>query len=318
MTRIGSFQHQQTIIADMLRNQSRTFESQHKVATGREARHFDDIPRESPLLLATKSVEARLESFAKTNGMLKLRLDTYDLTLRELEQVGRELKNTVLKALSTNSGIGFEDGVRSLFDQAVGLLNSKLDGKHIFGGSNTNEAPVNISTIGGLIALAEPPTAAFENNQVILNARVDDIQTMDYGVLADALGQDLMQAIQRIEMFQNGILPAGAGAFAPAGPFNDPLDDNQRQFLTGELARLEQVARDLTNEAALNGINQQSLDEVLVRQEERLTVTKTLIGELEDADMAEAISRLNLDEAALQSSLAVVSRITQLNLLSFL
>ncbi len=318
MTRIGSFQQNQTIIAEMLRNQARSFDTQRQVATGHKAQHFSDIARESPVLIATKTVESRLEGFSQANQTLKLRLDTYDTTLRALEDVGRELKESVLDALTTQSGIGLTDSVTSFFDLTVGLLNTKLDSKYIFGGTNTDEAPVNISTVPALLALPEPPAGAFENNQVTLSAKVDDSLSMDYGILADALGQDLLQAMQRILLFESGTLPVGAGAFGPAGPFNDPLDANQRDFLTAELTQLEVVARDLTTQASLNGINQQKLSEVQVRQEERLTVTKVLIGDLEDVDMAEAISQLNLDEAALESSLAVVSRMTQLTLLNFL
>lgn len=318
MTRIGTFQQSQAVLADMLRNQGRVFEAQQQVASGRKAEHFKDISREIPMLFGAKTVLARVESQMETNRTLQFRLDGYDVDLRALEVVGGDLRQAVLDAIGSSSGLSFVEKVQALFDQAVGLLNTRIGDSYIFGGTNSDQAPVTTTTVAGLVALAEPPTAAFANNQIAPSARISDSQTLEYGLLADDVGQDLLQAMQRILMFEDGTLPAGAAAYAPAGPFGDELTDNQRDFLYGELARLGSVTTDLTAIVAKNGIRMEMLESVQSRHEERMTYTKRFITEIEDVDMAAAISGLNRDQLALESSISVMARVGRVSLLDFL
>lgn len=318
MSRIGTFQQSQAVLADMMRNQSRVFDAQRQVASGHKGEHFKDIPRDIPMLLGAKSVVARIETQIEANRLLQSRLDGYDVNLRALEAVGGDLRQAVLDAIATDSGLSLAENIRSLFDQAVGLLNTRLGDRYIFGGTNGDQAPVTTTTAAGLIALAEPPSAAFANNQISPTARISDSQTMVYGLLADEVGQDLLHAMQRILQFNAGTLPAGAAAFAPAGPYGDQLSDNQRAFLNGELARLGSVSTGLTSFAAKNGIRLGMLESVQSRHVERINYTKSFITEVEDVDMAEAIAGFNRDQVALQSSIGVMARIGQVSLLDFL
>jgi len=318
MTRVGTFSHHQMIVQEMLRNQSRNFESQRRVASGQNADHFKDISRETPALLGAKSIQTRLEGYQRDNVFVGMRLDTYNVTLQSLEGVAQSVRKSVFDALSTGSSLEFADAIEAQFGIAVGLLNTRLDGKAIFGGTNTGVDPVNISSVTELLALAEPPSAAFSNNSTKPSAKIDDTVTMDYGVLADEVGQDLFEAIQRILLFNSGTLPTGAGAFAPAGAFNDPMDANQIEFLTNELARLETVTRDLAVQSARNGIHMNQLEETDIRQEMHLSFTVKFITEIEDTDMAEAVANLNQDQVALDVSMAMLSRVSQTTLLDFL
>ncbi len=318
MTRIGTFQQSQAILAELMRNQGRVFSAQQQVASGRKAEHFMDIAHETPMLLGAKSVMARLGSQIDTNRTLQLRLEGNDVNLRALEVVGGDLRQAVLDAIGVESGMSLTEKVKALFDQAVGLLNTRIGEDYIFGGTNSDQAPVTTTTVAGLVALAEPPAAAFANNQIVPSARISDSQTLDYGLLADDVGQDLLQAMQRILQFEAGTLPAGAAGYAPAGPFGDKLTDNQRAFLNGELARLESVATDLTTVVAKNGIRMGLLESVQSRHEERVILTLRFIAEVEDVDMAEAIAGLNRDQLALQSSIGVMARIGRVSLLDFL
>ena len=318
MTRIGTYQHGQTVLADLMRNQGRVFQAQRQVASGRRADHFKDIPRDAPTLLSAKTVLQRSETYVQTNQTLRLRLEAYDVNLRALEQVGADLRQAVLDAIGASSGLGLAEKVDALFHQATGLLNARFGGSYIFGGTNTEQPPVDTTTVAGLIGLAEPPAAAFDNNRQVLGARTSDSETLQYGLLADDIGLDLLEAMQRTLMFANGILPAGAAGFTPAGPFADQMTSNERDFLAGELTRLESVAADLTTHTSNNGIRLGLLEATQRRHEEQMTFTKTFITEIEDVDIAEAITRMNQDQLALESSMGVMAQISRLSLLDFL
>ena len=318
MTRIGSFAHQQNMINFMLANQDRTFTSHTQVTTGKRAEQFQDISRESTSLLRIKSSVARIEGYQRDNNLLKTRLNNYDLSLQSLEKVATDVRKSVLDAISSRSGLQIADTVGSHLSIAIGLLNSRVDGQYIFGGTRADSPPVNITDAAGLLATAQPATAAFDNNNQVLSARIDDNQTIDYGMLADDVGQPLLRSIQRLLLFNSGTLPTGAAAHAPAGAFTDPLADNQKDFLQAELDTLTQVMSDLAVHSANNGTRFQKLEDTEIQMESVHVYMTRFVSDTENVDIAEAMANLNRDQTALQASLSVVGRLGSVTLLDYL
>ena len=78
------------------------------------------------------------------------------------------------------------------------------------------------------------------------------------------------------------------------------------------------MAADLTTRTSNNGIRLSLLEATQRHHEEQMTFTKTFITEIEDVDIAEAITRLNQDQLALESSMGVMAQISRLSLLDFL
>ncbi len=316
--RIGSFAQSQALLSDTLRNQSKTFDTQRQVSSGYKSDDYKGLGREATTLLSAKSTRSRLEAHKQNNTRLDLKLNFYDTTMRELEDSARSLKQNVLTALSSTNGTLMIDQVKNILDRTIGLLNTQLDGKYIFAGTRTDTKPVNITDAAGLLALPEPPTGAFDNNQIKPSTRIDDNVVMEYGMLADEVGQDFLQAMQRILMFDSGTLPAGATAYGPAGSFGNPLTENQVAFLENELSRMQSAADGITAQTAANGIRQKQLEDTQIRQEREVTFIKGFVGEIEDVNLAEAVTRLNQDQVALNASFNVISKLNNFSLLNFL
>jgi flagellar hook-associated protein 3 FlgL len=267
--------------------------------------------------MGTKSVSTRTDSQRDANTELNLRLEHYDTTLRSIEVVAADLRQQVFDTLAGGSATGFMDEVRNMLDRGISLLNSRLGGRYVFSGTLTDTMPVNISNEADLLAL--PATAnAFDNNQIKAQVKVDQSQTMSYGVLADDVGEPLFEAFRRIMQFNSGTLPTGAGPYAPAGTFNSPLDDNQRQFLINELSRLETVVDGLNDIVAQNGINMRTVEKINDRLDSEKTFLTEFISDIEDVDVAEAISRLQQDQLAVEASYQVLADLNDLTLMDFI
>lgn len=307
MTRISNFSQSQALIAEVLKIQDRLFDSQRKVVTGKVAQTYKDLPRDSVILLGAKTVESRTVQFQRTGIELERRLKVYDLQINELASISVEMRQEVIGAIATRSGLSLMGRMDALFQQAARVMNTSLDGNFLFGGTRTQTPPVNISTLGALIAL---PAAvdAFDNSLQKLSAQADDTFTMEYGVLASEAGQTLFEAFRRIATFNAG----------PDGPFSPQLTEVQRAYLLTELPALISVIDDLQLEVAKVGTDQQVLDEITNRHIETLNFTRVFISDIEDADAAEAITNINQDRLALEGSYRILAQIASLSLLDFI
>ena len=142
--------------------------------------------------------------------------------------------------------------------------------------------------------------------------------------MADDVAADLVQALRRLMQFDAGNNPTDTGNTATGetsdGPFPlvQPLTNNQRDFLIKELANATK-AFDTPNQAvATNGVNQKTLEETQDRHGTSLIFIKIFISDIEDVDVAEAISRLNLDQLSLDASFRVYGELTRLTILDFI
>ena len=317
MTRIDSFNQTQNLLTEVLRNQQPLIDRQRQIATGRRSDAFSGYSGEAATLTGSKALAARTEQFIQNNREIARQLDVYGVTLQALGDVASNLRQDVIQAVNNNTGSGLMDKINSLFEQAVTLLNTSIEGRFVFAGTRTDTAPVNISTPSELIALSSVGDA-FDNNQTKVSAQVDVGSTLEYGLLASDAGTALFTAFQRIMQFNAGTLPSGAGSFGPAGAFQNPLTDNQRAFLLSELDNLQAAIDAVNAQATQNGIRQNTMDRIAERQEADLVFLRTFISEIEDVDAAEAISRLNQDQAAFEASLRMLSDLGRLSLLDFI
>lgn len=316
-TRVSTFGQSQVLLQQLLRQQESLAVSQRQVSTGKISSDFKGLARDANALASARAVDSRNEGYISGNRQLEQRLEVYNATLGELGDLSEALRQDMIQAVGLNSGKGFIDKVAAAFQRTADLLQTKDRGQYVFGGSRTDVPPVNQTTVAGFVGLATSGDI-FENNQQKSQARVDDNRTVEFGLLADEVAGPLMNALHRILQFDSGTLPAGAGAFAPAGPFGDPLTGNQRDFLVAEFQNAISGVDAVRQQEASNGVRLASLEKVVVQQEEDRVFLKGFIAEIEDVDITEAISKLNQDQTALEASLNVAARLSRVSLLDFI
>jgi flagellar hook-associated protein 3 FlgL len=316
MTRVSSYGQSQLLIQAMLRNNEQLARSQVRVATGKEAPTYAELGRNVSPLLGARNTGERIQAWIDSNQQVEQRLDLYNTTLAEIATVAEDVRQDMIQAVNLNSPVGFVDKLESNISRLSNLLNTTYNSRYIFAGSKTTTQPVSIQNSADLLALADPYDA-FQNDQRKTTANVDENQQMTYGMLADEIAGPLLELMSRIAQYNAGTLPAGA-AGAPAGAFSDPLTNNQRDFLLGEFNRAQQALQNTRNYEAENGVRLQRIDKIITRQKDDLVFTKKFVAEIEDADIAEAISKLQSDEMALTAAQNIVARLADNTLLNFI
>lgn len=317
VSRISTFGQNDIILTHMLRNQQRLFEDQRQVITGRMGDSFADFADQNTAIISTKTLLSWAEAFLQTNQELAARLEVQNTALGNIAELADRFHQEMIKVVGRNSGLGTTETVKDMFQELVSLMNTSFDGKYIFGGTNNDTPPVNIKTVNELINLANT-SDAFDNNTIKGTINVEDNRTITFGVLADDVALPLMEALRRVLQFDNGIVPTGAGAYAPADGYDTPLGDNQRRFLVAEFPYLIAGVDAARIAEANNGVNMGFIDQLVRRQGDDVVFLKGFVGQLEDIDLAEAVTNMQRDEIALQAALQVVSRLSQISLLNFL
>jgi flagellar hook-associated protein 3 FlgL len=321
MTRIATFGQSQILLQDVLRNEARVFDGQRKVTSGIEHKDYKGFAIDVTTIAGAKDLKTSSESFLHDNDQVMRRLDLFDLNLRALRDAAQGLRDDVLAAVNGNTGVALRQKIDDYWQSAVSLLDARDNGRYIFSGTLTDQSPVvsTANTPAGLAAIGSDvtavPTDVFGNNNVLRQARIDDALTLTYGAVASDVADELAEALRRLMRYDDNTETFG---FATGGPFAQPMTDDQRNFLMGEIDRLNAMIDDVDEAHSTNGVHQRTVEDAQFRLADNVTFITMFIADIEDADMGVAISRLQQDQLALDASFRMLGQLARVTLLDFI
>jgi flagellar hook-associated protein 3 FlgL len=307
VTRISTLTQQQALLSQLQKTNDRTYDEQLKISTGKKTQEYKGMPEDTGILMAAKSVEARTEGYQNTNAEVTNTLNLQDTTLSQLASSSQDLREALLNGSSLSSGQTLMQQADGIFQQALSVLNTQVNGVYIFGGTKTDQAPVTAQTLNGLTTV---PSASnvFVNNQQRIGVEIGPGQSLQYNFLADQIGQPLMASLKRIADFNAG----------PNGPFGATLTTVQKNFLQTEAQNLQTITENLNQVVAQNGQMQSTVDDATARHEKTATNVKGFISDIEDADVAQAVTNLNQDQLVMQASAKLIADLKDNSLLNYI
>jgi flagellar hook-associated protein 3 FlgL len=281
-----------------------------QIASGTKASTYAGFGNQAQLLQATISANARNSAYTAATTLATTQTDIQDTQLTSLSDLAAKLKGAVSDAVADNDPSTLMTQVQSIFNQAAGILNSQdANGDYIYGGGNSTTPPFSMASLSQLVALPSA-ASAFVNGNDLKSVQVADGQTVTYGLGASTIGQDMMQALQDIAKFDAG----GSGDFTGSSS----LSQAQNSFLTGQISSLTGVATRLNNITAANGGVYNQLQSASGRQKDMSTLYSGFISDIQDTNLADAATQLQLNQTALQAALQVTATLNKLTLLNFL
>jgi len=307
MTRVSTVGQNQLLLVDLLRTQKSLVDTQKQITSGKISSDYKGMAPDVATLMGAKNVLARTESFIQTNKDLERLLEVQNAAMQGLVDISTELRRLVIGAINTTSGLALRTRIDDLFATAVSLLNSQDGGRYIFSGTRTDTAPVATTTPVGLEGLGlGNELNAFVNNSLKLQAKVDDNLTLTYGVLATDISKDLFKIMQDLMIYET------------ANAFSNPLTQAQQTYLLGKITDLDAAFDTLNAAQAKNGSIMMTLEGVQQRHSEDRTFLMGFVADIEDVDLAEAITRFNQQQLALEASYQVFSTLNRITLLDFI
>lgn len=305
MNRVATFGNYQSALLQLMAAQSRGEEAQNKVNTKKNATDLVGFGRGSETISALKSSQTRIQGFIDTSKTVADRLTSQDLALDRVADAGTAARLAIANAIAAGRLDGLMAELESQFQVAQDGLNMKHQGKYLFSGGAIDQRPTNVADLNALTALPAT-TDAFKNDQLKQTSWLDEAVTMDTGFLASDVGQALFDVFRDVQIFHQGT------------PLTGQMTDAQRTFLTAQMTRFESAAKGVVDVQARNGAMQARVDTLIESHETRKISVDTILSGKTDANMAEAVTELEMAQIAIQASAQVISQLRQVSLLDYL
>ena len=234
-------------------------------------------------------------------------LKPFKTSIGEVVSIPQATKTRIVKPVkdfSQDKTFVLMDTIEEAFGSMIASLNTDIGGVHIFSGGRTDVKPVVGNDLSDLVA-AGAASDMFQNDQRKAVAKIGKNTNMEYSLLADEVAEGIFAAIKNIADFDN--LTPISGELTPA----------QNAFLESQLVVLDAAIDDLRIINSSNGMRYSRANELLEEHENRETFMLNFISDIEDVNMAEAITRVNNDQIALDVSYKLTSELAGMSLLNF-
>ena len=304
MNRVANLSAQNLSLSLLQQTQSRAMDAQVQISTGKKAERYMGVAPDSARLLSLKSEHARATQFVAGNKVADMRLQKMETSIAGTMDVATNLRTLLVNATHDENATALALNAEgaAMLSQVANYLNTQLDGRHLFSGSRTDIAPVDFSTLPADGVFTGPAADLYyKGDDLPATLRTGEASSITYGVTADEPGLDkLVQALQIVATIDT----------------TDP---------TAARARLEE-ALTLANGAVAEipdirsriGSSRATIELANSQHDEFLLYAEGAIGDIENVDVTEAITRLSGHQATLEASYASLARLQSVSLLDYL
>lgn len=269
--------------------------------TGKQINKVSDNPYEAIKILNMQNEINDVERYNYNCDEITGWLDSTDDALDKIGNISSEIK-VLLTSISGSYGEDEIKAIRSEINEKVKqigeALNTTYAGRFIFGGSNTDEAPVEIfENTDGIVELRLKAGA----NEDKLKAEISDGIGIDYNLTASQVTDNL----KGLNTINNILVELG----------NNPVDKDRVQELNSELG--DYMNHVLNNRSAI-GARSNTVSNVKSSNDENILRLKGVYSDMQDVDWAEKYIELTSAQMVYNSSMQVGAKMIQPTLLDYL
>lgn len=273
-------------------NMSRLNKAYNDASTGKQIHKPSDDPHGVAKAMELKSAISRNEQYERNTGEANLLLDETDQTISSMVNVMHRVRE--LAVHGNNGTLNDEDRniiaveVEELTEQLRQFANTQVNGNFLFNGTDSKNAPYAEKNSHETADFGEVKLKAFN---------IADGMTLEVGVKAG-------------DLFGEG----AAGLFAK-------LAEAAQNLRAGEQVSLDNIDAGvdrMLQKVAEVGARKNRVEAVENRISGSTLELKKMLSNIEDIDIAQAITKLKSEESLYQASLAASAKIIQPSLMDFL
>jgi len=306
MTRVSTVQNYNVMTSNLMRAQIRQSDVGAQVSSQKIASDLKGYAKNAEMLTAMRSTQSRIEGLIDQNKLVNNRLHMQDTGLGKVAESTKSAREAIANALASGSAQTLMQQMQAAFGDVVQGLNTKANGLYVFSGAKTDTATTNASGMGDL-TLAPTTASLFNNDQYVATNRIDEQTNAKTGVLGDAVGVPVFDAFKQVQAYIDA-----------NGPFTGKLNDTEVTFLKGLLPTFDTAYKTVVDQQGKNGVTQKRFETAQVDLQNQADTLTGMVGDIVDVDMADAITRLESAQLAVQASAQVFSSLQQSSLLNVL
>jgi flagellar hook-associated protein 3 FlgL len=271
-------------------------EARTQVTTGRRINQASDDPLGTALAIGEHGTIATIDAYTGTANAASSRLAAADTVLTHfIDKLTAAITTTAGARGSTATAeirTAASQQLRGLRDSLLGDINAKFGGTFLFSGSETTTAAY--AQVGG--------AWTYQGDAVAVQLEVENGRRV--GVTID--GQALAQGSDTTDLF------TALDDLATA------VDNNDQPAIQAGMDALERAFDRAVSAQSRVGIDERGVDDATARLSALRLAAEARRSELEDANLAEAIAKMNEADTSYRAALGAVSTAERLSLLDYL
>jgi flagellar hook-associated protein 3 FlgL len=268
------------------------FKANKVVATGKRIQNLSDDPVGLTQTLGIKADLSSMEQLGRNVTFGKSWLSASETAMRNVQNLVSDTKAMAVQMASATIGsserASAAETVQNMLEEIVSLANTDVGGRFIFGGSSTDA-----------VAFAQDGSYNGDNNPFTI--KIGLATTLEVGKDGEAVfkspGMDIFQTLTDLKTaLENNDVGGIQTAIGELGIFFDHMN-TQISDVGSKTLRMQ--------------VKENIFQDIEISKKERLS-------QIEDADLAAAITELKAKELAYQAALTSSSRIMELSLANYL
>lgn len=312
MTLISTAAQDNLIQYYLQQNQTAMNNLNAEISTGLTAQTYSQIAPQASQLVDFREQTSQQQSYVNTINTLSTRLSTMSLALQQIQTAvqgfNSNLQNEAYNATQPN----IQTQAQLLLQQVAGLLNTQDGTSYVFGGTDTNTAPVDLSGLptGAAATLTTPVNGTpasggyYAGGAQLSPVKIDNQLGLDYSITANDAGS--FEPIIRVLNFLVQNAP-----FSSTSPVDQANITQASQMLTNAL-------QSLTNTEGQLGLQQSELNSELTLHQQALSLAQNGVSGILAVNQATAITQLQTLETQMQASYSATSGIQKLSLVNYI
>ncbi|HZB91577.1 MAG TPA: flagellin [Stellaceae bacterium] len=312
MTSISTAAENSMLQYYMTQNQSTMNNLNTEISSGVVAQTYSQIAPQASQLTDFRAQESEQQSYINTINTLSTRLSTMSEAVDQINQsVSNFASNLVTDAYNTSEP-DVSQQAQELLQQVAALLNNQDGTSYVFGGTDTNTPPVDLSGLptGAAATLTTPVNGTpasggyYAGGAQLSPVKIDNQFSLNYGITAND-ASTFAPIIQVLNFL------------AQNGPFNSSSPTDQAN-ITQASQMLDQATQSLTNMGGVLGLQQSELNTELTLQQQSLSISQNGVSNILTVNQATAITQLQTLETQMEASYSATSDIQKLSLVNYL
>lgn len=297
--RISTFILHQRTMNDFTRVQSSLFDLQGQISSGLKSSDFEGLNGDVEEFTGLEAKIAKLNNYFNSNTEAISRLQTMRTSVDNIVSIADDVKNLIGSRNGANEGdLAFEQQIKNMRLSISRDLNISLQGRYLFGGTNTNEPPVIDEPVPETVVSGVPDDVYYKGSKENFILRAQENVEKEYAIRADD------PAFQKLYA---GMSLAIEGHVADDDEMVGRAFDMVQQGLDELIAVKAQMDADYVD---LNNIND--------RHQSSITYFKGVAEAIVKSDPVAASTQVAVEQAILQATFQVFARISSLKLSDFL
>ena len=292
MMRITDDSNYRNILQDIQRIAERMQKAQNQVSSGKKLNRPSDDPSAAADVVRIDSEHAANAQYLDNISTAQSRLQFADTALDGVQLAVERIRTLALLAedshAAASSSIAEISGLR---DQLLSSANSTFDGQFIFGGSKT-QTPAYVKESDGSVTYA--------GNSDAMKLQIGRVATLQTQIPGD-------------EIFSGSV-----DIFKTVTDLVSALKSDDKSAIQLQVANLGRFSQALSSARSHLGglINVANSSENELKQIDLAQTAQ--LSQLQDADLARALSEFSQSQTALQAATAVGARVSSISLLDYL